>query len=47
MTDANVSAQNIISESSNKYIGKIMCDILHVVDLEPEYWSFVLVNAVS
>jgi len=38
VTGADISVQNVIAESPNKYLGTMMRCILHATDLGPEYW---------
>ena len=45
LTGVNVSSQNYIAESPNKYLGNVMRCPLHVANLRPEYWSFALLHA--
>ena len=45
LTGADVSAQNAVAESPNKYLGNMMQCLLHAADLGPEYWSFALIHA--
>ena len=42
LIDANALVQNVVAVSQKKYSGKMMRCLLRVVDLGPEYWSFVL-----
>ena len=46
MTGVDASAQNGITESSNKTLENMKCCILHVVDFGPKYWSYALIHAV-
>ena len=45
LTGADASAQNVVAESPNKYLGNMMRCLLHAADLGPEYWSFALTHA--
>ena len=45
LTGADASAQNLATETPNKYLGNMMRCILHAVELGPEYWYFALTHA--
>ena len=37
LTRSDSSAQNVIAESPNKYLGNMIRSMLHAADLGPEY----------
>ena len=46
ITGVDASAQSVTAESANKCLGNMMRYMLHIADLGPEYWSFILRHAV-
>ena len=43
---SDISAQNFITDSPNKYLGNMMRCLLHAADLGLEYWSLALPHAI-
>ena len=46
LTESDASAQNGVAKSPSKYLGKMMCCLLHSAKLGPEYWSYTLIHTV-